>query len=277
MDAPTSPTGGRIVIRLIERDELDRIVRRCWPQRAAIERLFEDQGTIGLAAWDGDRCVAQLHGYALTLPDGENPLWPHWNRPWWATRDERPAIGIRGRAWCHACMHVGRTLETDLEEHRAFVRRIAKQQDWDVDRTVATMNGFDGVFVTHEEIAGTIARLRETGQTEFHTLDHGYHGRGIGTALATASVAYAHEHGYDAVAATGAPADFITFANEAGHLPWTTYRKLGFDVAGYERKEGELPGWVEHVVPHLRPQLDAALAAGRSPRDLQERWMVLTL
>ena len=65
----TSPDGIPITIRPIEPDELDRIVLRCWPSREALGRLFAGQGTIGLAAWEGDMCVAQLRCYRVSLPD----------------------------------------------------------------------------------------------------------------------------------------------------------------------------------------------------------------
>ena len=47
-----------IEARPIRRGELDRIVLRCWPpDRDELLRLFDEQGTIGMAAWEGRKCV----------------------------------------------------------------------------------------------------------------------------------------------------------------------------------------------------------------------------
>lgn len=59
----TPPNRTLIRVGPILREELDRIVSRCWPEREAIDRPFGIQGTIGMAAWDGDKCVGQLHCY----------------------------------------------------------------------------------------------------------------------------------------------------------------------------------------------------------------------
>ena len=62
----TDPTPSReepVVVRPIAQDEADRVVLRCWPERDALEALFAEQGTIGMAAWEGERNVGQLHCY----------------------------------------------------------------------------------------------------------------------------------------------------------------------------------------------------------------------
>ncbi len=106
-----------IDVRPVTRKDHDRIVLRCWPEPPAIERLFETQQTIGMAAWEGDKCVGVLHCYAIAMPQWRNDDWPEWNA-WWlpgfqpesaAKRD----LGLNGLAWAHACCHVGRTLQAD--------------------------------------------------------------------------------------------------------------------------------------------------------------------
>jgi hypothetical protein len=51
------------VVRPITPDEIDRVPLRCWPDHDAMAKLFASQETIGMAAWDGNPCVAQLHCY----------------------------------------------------------------------------------------------------------------------------------------------------------------------------------------------------------------------
>jgi endonuclease YncB( thermonuclease family) len=50
--------GTPIMVRPIQPDELERIVLRCWPERETIDQLLVVQGTIGMAAWDGEKNVA---------------------------------------------------------------------------------------------------------------------------------------------------------------------------------------------------------------------------
>ena len=109
-------------------------------------------------------------------------------------------------------------------------------------------------------------------------LDSRYAGRGIGTALCAASVQWATERDYTAVLALASPADLHEFAMWSGHLPWTTYAKLGFEVAGYTAAAGDMPDWAKgDSPPPVMAQVDSALAAGRAPDDLRERWMVRRL
>ncbi|MBT3267766.1 hypothetical protein HN371_11460 [Candidatus Poribacteria bacterium] len=96
-------------VRPIEPADTGSIVMRCWPEDAAARRrLFATQHTIGMAAWDGDVCVGQLHCYAVDFPTVENSDWPEWNQ-WWSGVEGFRAPRA-GRAWCHACFHVGRTV-----------------------------------------------------------------------------------------------------------------------------------------------------------------------
>lgn len=132
----TSPTGDPIEVRPIRRDELDRIPLRCWPGLEAIGRLFDRQGTIGIAAWEGEKCVGQLHCYRFELPDCKvtdiNPgylkepeCWPL-NCPLAAAR--RTLSNVTGPVWGHSCFHVGFKRTTDPsqaeEDHDYFSRGI---------------------------------------------------------------------------------------------------------------------------------------------------------
>jgi len=57
--------GPPITVRALEKSELDGVVLRCWPDRKTLDRLFAEQGTIRMAAWDGDKNVAQLHSKVM--------------------------------------------------------------------------------------------------------------------------------------------------------------------------------------------------------------------
>ncbi len=61
-----------------------------------------------MAAWDGGTCVGLLHCYAVDLPALANADWPAWNQ-WWPSVVAFDAP-VSGKAWCHACFHVGRTV-----------------------------------------------------------------------------------------------------------------------------------------------------------------------
>jgi GNAT superfamily N-acetyltransferase len=259
--AVTSPDGTPIEVRPIEPAELDRVVLRCWPDRDALDRLFDEQGTIGMAAWEGDRCVAQLHCYRVPLPDGTNENWAVGGN-WWDGKEGiqtftdyenwRPGrlnLPFTGLAWCHSCFHVGRTLKSYREEMELKFSSIAE----------ASRKG------------------REAG----------YSSRGIGTALCRESVRWARQHDYVAVLAPGAPDGLFEFAAWAGHLPWTTYAKLGFETIDIPAHGDELPGWArgerhglpEYLFspPEVMTEVQGALDAGRPERDFRERLMMLQL
>jgi len=107
--------------------------------------------------------------------------------------------------------------------------------------------------------------------------DARYFGHGIGTALAQASIHWAKTHDYVAVIAPGTPGDLFAFSVWAGGLPWTTYQKLGFAVEGPEAAD-ELPDWAnDQAPPQVMKEVKAALAAGRSRRELHSKLMVLRL
>jgi len=77
------------------------------------------------------------------------------------------------------------------------------------------------------------------------------------------------------------------FATWAGHLPWTTYAKLGFQTVDVPEEGDELPAWArgkrrglpEYLVTpsEVMAEVQAALDAGRPARDFRERLMMLQL
>jgi len=234
--------GTPITVRAITLAELDRIVLRCWPDRRTLDRLFAEQGTIGMAAWDGDKNVAQLHCYRVTVPDGKEwkaaehgAMGGSMGANWWTESDRvfegwgqwgprKSALGLSGPIWCHACFHVGRTLEDPEANNPRYL------------------------------------------------------GQGIGTALCKESIRWAKEHDYAAVVAPGAADGLVEFARWYGHLPWTTYAKLGF--RGYPvppDQTGELPGWAKGEVHEpIASEISSALQS-RPVNELLERVMVLEL
>lgn len=244
-----SPNDIPITIRPIQPDEVDRIPLRCWPtERETLLRLFEQQGTIGMAAWEGDLCVAQLHCYRIVLPDQDNPLWPSWNhwwRPeWWLKMTSAVNLSLSGPTWCHACCHVGRTYDAGV---------VAEPS-------------------CHENEAGSSAPDILKG------VDPRYFGRGIGTALARASMRWAWGRDYTTILALGAPQGFFQYAIAAGHLPWTTYAKLGFESFGLVTDAAQLPQWARgHGPTEVEEAISAAVAAGRPMHDFFERLMIMNL
>lgn len=226
--------GTPIAIRTIEPADLDRIVLRCWPERNVLNRLFREQGTIGVAAWEGDVSVAQLHCYRVTAPHGTE--WRlDWGANWWTDSDRiftgwdqwgpaKSVLGLTGPVWCHACFHVGRTLDDPEANEPRYLRQ------------------------------------------------------GIGTALCKASISWALENGYRAVLAPGAADGLIEFARWYGHLPWTTYAKLGFRSYPVPPEETDVvPGWAKGEVHEpVASEIKNALRA-RSVHEVLERLMVLDL
>ena len=283
--ALTSPNGTPLTVRPIQRQELDRMVLRCWPDLDTIGRLFDTQGTIGMAAWEGDQCVAQLHTYRVMLPEAED--WA--GAGWWAGGDRffakfgewgprKRDLGLDGPAWCHACFHVGRTLATFCAEVlRKFVLPEADEHNWNDDRIAEELR-------THVSNAtGDLARQVldgvRAGDAAFgREHDERYFGRGIGTALCEASVCWARAHDYVAVLAPGAPSGMPEFTKWAGHLPGSTYAKLGFRACEVPPNLiGQIPGWAEGKVHEpIASEVKAALAT-RPVHDILERLMVLDL
>ena len=182
---------------------------------------------------------------------------------------------LKSPVWCHACLHVGRTLESYCAEtlQKSILPR-AQKDSWDEARILDELrkcfpNASESILKSVVD-QGHLGSL--PGEIELQ-----YLGRGIGTALCRASVQWAQEHDYAAVIALGAPQGFFEFAAWAGHLPWTTYAKLGFHAFS-EPKPGDEPGhWASDSPPEVRAEVRAALEAGRSPYEVNERWMVLLL
>ncbi len=273
---PTSPNGTPIVVRPIAAEELDRIVLRCWPERETLDHLFAEQATIGIAAWEGDKCVGQLHGYHVILPKGTNEHWPQWNN-WWSDAMRQAVSEMHGPAWCHACIHVGRTLESARQETLGMVFRFARHNDWDLVRTLDALNALEGVHWSPDEVEQMIEELCASGQTAFQAIETQYHGRGIGTTLCKASVRWAREHGYRAVLAMGAPGGLYAYAAWSGHLSQATYARLGFERVPLG-EENKLPAWVQgNAPPEVAAEAQAALAKGRPTKAFHERLMVLKL
>jgi len=284
---PTLSDGTPITVRPIERGDLDRVVLRCWPERRVIERIFADQGTIGMAAWEGDKCVGQLHCYRVMLPDGINPNWPN---SWWSGRkvwteweDWGPGMKglcVAGPGWFHACCHVGRTLETVRRESRNLIRDLGPRKDWSPERIFKTLQSMGACHIDLDTIKSVIKEIRSSGGGEALSGDPDprYFGRGIGTAMCEASIQWAREHGYAAVMAVGAPADLFEFAAWAGHLPWTTYARLGFRVVNGPNEGDGLPNWANgDSPPEVMAQVMEALASDRPPHELRERLMMIEL
>ena len=221
---PTSPDGNPIEVRPILRDDLGKVLIRCLPDGGRLETMFKTQQTVGVAAWDGHKCIAQLHCYRMVLPDGSADLWPDWSRPHYIDDILSGTLNITGPVWCHACVHVGRSIES---------------------------------FAVSD------------------APDSRYFGRGIGTALCKASVAWARDNGYAAVVAPGTPALFEV-SQWFGGLPWTTYAKLGFDAV--PAQHDDLPDWAKgNSPPEVMAAVKAALAEGRTAEYFHSQQMVLKL
>jgi hypothetical protein len=63
----------------------------------------------------------------------------------------------------------------------------------------------------------------------------------------------------------------------AGGLPWTTYQKLGFTDETFKTND-DLPEWAQgNGSPEVIKEVEAALAMGRSKRELHSKLMVLRL
>jgi GNAT superfamily N-acetyltransferase len=278
-----------ITIRPVGPREVDRMALRCLPDRGTIDCLFAQQGTIGMAAWEGDKCVGQLHCYHVALPSGTNYNWPDNGANWWSGRKARAewrnwgpgmeGLELKGAAWCHGCFHVGRTMEAFRAETRKLVVDLAEKNRWDPVEVLSRLKRTHAGQVTFAEVKDIMkeALSSERGEATQGYVEEGYIGRGIGTALCRASIQWARYHGYAAVLAPGGPAGMFEFAKWTGHLPWTTYAKMGFKPID-DGWDGELPSWARGDAPaEVMAEVRDALTAGRAPHELRERLMILDL
>ena len=113
---------------------------------------------------------------------------------------------------------------------------------------------------------------------ETHRPDRSYFGRGIGTALCEASVAWAREAGYAAVLAHGGTKAAPEYNVWMGCLPWTTYDRLGFECVAMEEDGLRLPWWADgKASPEVMRQVQEHLDAGGQPGPLCARAMILRL
>ena len=78
-----------------------------------------------------------------------------------------------------------------------------------------------------------------------------------------------------AVLAHAAPQGLFWAAQWHGHLPSTTYARLGFETVGAER---EVPEWARgHGPQDVVDEVEAAVASGRSREDFRTQAMMLDL
>ena len=103
-------------VKPIARSDLSRVNLRCLPDGGRIEKLFDQQGTIGIAAWENNKCVGTLWFYAVAAPDFTNlcchPL-GGWRETDWKTPLLRgTSASDKGKCLGLSCFHVGRTMQT---------------------------------------------------------------------------------------------------------------------------------------------------------------------
>jgi hypothetical protein len=121
-------------IRPIRPDDMDRINMRCWPgggDRRA--KLMETQETLGISAWEGEKCVATLHCYQVRLPQWDDSVFPEWipgqmhlwplGWPLMAARDR--GLTFEGPVWGHSCFHVGFLHDRSKPDNRYYGRGLA--------------------------------------------------------------------------------------------------------------------------------------------------------
>lgn len=234
MPVPTAPNGSMIEIRPAGIEHIGQIPWRCWGNDPQVLRsLFAEQEAIGSIAWEGDHCVGVLYAFRIELPTTEDRL-PSERLHYVLETD------LAGIAWCHACFHVGRMLETsaEFEQQSRYAQR-------------------SGIF------DGT---------------DQRYFSRGIGAALLAHSVTWARQHGYRAVIGQGAPTGLFNYCVWMGMLPYTTYARQGFQAVRVPQAGDPLPTWVEgDAPPEVQLEAQAALRQGRSAHTFNTRVMCLCL
>jgi GNAT superfamily N-acetyltransferase len=213
-----------VEIKPITRDIWPSVVHKCWPTKEEdIERLFDDQEALGMAAWVDGESAALCQFYRVS-PDGKHHHFPSWSHPGWL--DELPSLELRGPALATSCFHVGTTHASMHNQMLQLVERFAKQHQWDAGDTTRALNALDGVAVTEQEVEGYTKEIRSLSGKIGPGVEEKYLGKGLGRALLKATVDWAQGNGYGAVISGGPPREFLGMGN--GALPWTTHEKLGF-------------------------------------------------
>lgn len=110
-----------------------------------------------------------------------------------------------------------------------------------------------------------------------HDADPKLSHRGIGTSLCRASVQWAKEHGYASVLAIAGTSLVPDFNSWMGCLPWKVYERLGATCLVMEEDGLQLPWWANQCPPSAQDQLNQAIQAGATPKDLCARAMRLGL
>ena len=120
-----------VVVRPITQSDINGVSGRCWESSETQARLFEKQGILGMAAWQGTQCVGLLHVYRVTLPDWDDSDFPGYGRrrpvswplgwPLLAAREK--GLRFDGPVWGHACFHVGFAGPDAKHADRAFFGR----------------------------------------------------------------------------------------------------------------------------------------------------------
>ncbi len=108
-------SGFDVVVRPIERLDIARVAGACWENRETQDRLLQQQGILGMGAWQGPLCVGQLHCYRVTLPEWDDTNFPGYGRKrpvswplgWPLLAAAEKGLRFNGPVWAHACFHVG--------------------------------------------------------------------------------------------------------------------------------------------------------------------------
>jgi GNAT superfamily N-acetyltransferase len=226
--------GTAIEVKPIFADEVDRVVLRCWPDREAIGRILAYQDILGFAAWEGERCVAQLHCYRVETHQSGAPLWPYWNN-WWDNKADAALVPCMLPRRKNTGEHEGRVED-------ACSRRIVPEVGNDFQKVSKKLRE---LCVPNFDESDLLRLLNELPAKPFTPvfqggLDRRYQGKGIGTALCKASIAWAQSNGYSFVLALGGTPNDHSKAEATGQLSAHTYEKLGFVEFGltHDGREG---------------------------------------
>ncbi len=94
---------------------------------------MQKQETMGISAWENDRCVGTLHCYRVDLPEWDDSVFPEWipgqmhlwplGWPLIEARDRGLAPG--GPVWGHSCFHVGFLHDRSKPDARYYRRGLA--------------------------------------------------------------------------------------------------------------------------------------------------------